>query len=143
MFAISRNNETTQNMMSFESSQFKELDNLRTHPGRVTKKDASMEGTVRPMILVLADIMAVGRHSNYSPFLNPQLHERRPSPQRIYRQKKSFQAAYHGSAFARYLRFQKNTYNGIVTRHPFFRFLKVLLPRNLYLRPLGSRQGQV
>ena len=76
-------NESTQNMMSFESSQFKELDNLRTHPGRVTRKDVSMEGTVRPMILVLADIMAVGRHSSYSPFLNPQLHERRPSPQRF------------------------------------------------------------
>ena len=120
MFAISRNNETTQNMMSFESSQFKELDNLRTHPGRVTKKDASMEGTVRPMILVLADIMAVGRHSNYSPFLNPQLHERRPSPQRFYRQKKSFQAAYHGSAFARYMRSRTDAHNGIVARHPFF-----------------------
>ena len=106
--------------MSFESSQFKELDNLRTHPRRVTKKDASVEGTVRPMILVLADIMAVGRHSNYSPFLNPQLHERRPSsPQRFYRQKKSFQAAYHGSAFARYMRSQTDRHNGIVTRHPF------------------------
>ena len=131
------------NIMSFESSQFKELDNLRTHPGRVTKKDVSMEGTVRPMILVLADIMAVGRHSRYSPFLNPQLHERRPSPQRFYRQKKSFQAAYHGSAFARYMRSQTDRHNGIVTRHPFFRFLKVLLSRNLYLKPLGSRQGQV
>ena len=106
--------------MSFESSQFKELDNLRTHPGRVTRKDASMEGTVRPMILVLADIMAVGRHSHYSPFLNPQLHERRPSPQKKYRQKKSFQAAYHGSAFARYMRSQTDRHNGIVTRHPFF-----------------------
>ena len=111
-------------MMSFESSQFKELDNLGTHPRRVTRKDASMEGTVRPMILVLADIMAVGRHFSYSPFLNPQLHERRPSPQRFYRQKKSFQAAYHGSAFARYLRFQKDPNNGIVTRHPFFVFDK-------------------
>ena len=110
--------------MSLESSQFKELDNLRTHPGRVAKKDVSMEGTVRPMILVLADIMAVGRHSNYSPFLNPQLHERRPSPQRFYRQKKSFQAAYHGSAFARYMRSQTDRHNGIVTRHPFFAFKK-------------------
>ena len=110
--------------MSFKSSQFKELDHLRTHPGRVTKKDASMEGTVHPMILVLADIMAVGRHSNYSPFLNPQLHERRPSPQRFYRQKKSFQAAYHGSAFARYRRSQTDMHDGIVTRHPFFAFEK-------------------
>ena len=106
--------------MSFESGQFKELDNLRTHPGRVTKEVVSMEGTVRPMILVLADIMAFGRHSHYSPFLNPQLHERRPSPQRFYRQKKSFQAAYHGSYFARYLCSKRRTYNGIVTRHPFF-----------------------
>ena len=131
------------NIMSFESSQFKELDNLRTHPGRVTKKDASMEGTVRPMILVLADIMAFGRHSHYSPFLNPQLHERRPSPQRIYRQKKSFQAAYHGSAFARYLRFQKNTYNGIVTRHPFFSLKIVRLLRNLYLKSFGPVKGRI
>ena len=116
----SQYDESTTNMMSFESSQFKELDNLRTHPGRVARKDASMEGTVRPMILVLADIMAVGRHSHHSPFLNPQLHERRPSPQRFYRQKKSFQAAYHGSAFARYTRSQTDMPNGIVTRHPFF-----------------------
>ena len=106
--------------MGFESSQLTKLDNLGTHPRRVAKKDASMEGTVRPMILVLADIMAVGRHSNYSPFLNPQLHERRPSPQRFYRQKKSFQAAYHGSAFARCMRSQTDRHNGIVTRHPFF-----------------------
>ena len=106
--------------MSFESSQFKELDNLRTHPGRVTKEVVSMEGTVRPMILVLADIMAFGRHSRYSPFLNPQLHERRPSPQRFYRQKKSFQAAYHGGPFARYLWSKMDPYSGVVTRHLFF-----------------------
>ena len=107
-------------MMSFESSRFKELDNLRTHPRRVTKKETSVEGTVRPMILVLADIMAFGRHSIYSPFLNPQLHDRRPIPQIFYRQKKSFQAAYHENAFARYKLSQKGTHNGIVTRHPFF-----------------------
>ena len=107
--------------MRFErSSQLEVLFNQKTHPGRVTRKDASMEGTVRPMILVLADIMAVGRHSLYSPFLNPQLHERRPSPQRFYRQKKSCQAAYHGSSFAPYMCSQKDTYNGIVTRHHFF-----------------------
>ena len=129
--------------MSFESSQLTKLDNLGTHPRRVAKKDASMEGTVRPMILVLADIMAFGRHSHYSPFLNPQLHERRPSPQRIYRQKKSFQAAYHGSAFARYLRFQKNTYNGIVTRHPFFSLKIVRLLRNLYLKSFGPVKGRI
>ena len=116
----SENGDNTTKMMSFESSQYRELDSLRTHPRRVAKKDASMEGTVRPMILVLADIMAVGRHSNYSPFLNPRLHERRPSPQRFYRHKKSFQAAYHGSAFARYTRSQTDMPNGIVTRHPFF-----------------------
>ena len=119
--------------MSFKNYQLKNFDVLETHPGRVTRKDASMEGTVHPMILVLADIMAVGRHSNYSPFLNPQLHERRPSPQRFYRQKKSFQAAYHGSAFARYMRSQTDRHNGIVTRHPFFSFKKVRLLRNLYL----------
>ena len=130
--------------MSFESSShYREFDSLRTHPGRVAKRDVSMEGTVRPMILVLADIMAVGRHSHYSPFLNPQLHERRPSPQRFYRQKKSFQAAYHGSAFARYLRFQKNAYNGIVTRHPFFKFFKSPYPAEPLFKTtrLSSRAG--
>ena len=101
MVIFIKDDENTQNMMGFECSWLKKLDELKPHPGRVTMKDAFMEGTVRPMILVLADIMAVGRHSHYSPFLNPQLHERRPSPQRFYRQKKSFQAAYHGSAFAR------------------------------------------
>ena len=106
-------------MMGFESGQFKELDNLRTHPGRVTRKDASVEGMVRPMILVLADVMASGRHSCYSPFLNPQLHERRPNPQRFYRQNKSFQAAYHRSAFARYMPSQLDVHDGIVTRRPF------------------------
>ena len=131
------------NIMSFESSQFKELDNLRTHPGRVTKKDVSMEGTVRPMILVLADIMAVGRHSSYSPFLNPQLHERRPSPQRFYRQKKSFQAAYHRSAFARYMRSPTDRHNGIVTRHPFFSLKIVRLLRNLYLKSFGPVKGRI
>ena len=106
--------------MSLESGQFNKSDNLRTHPGRVAKEDAFMEGMVRPMILVLFDIMAVGRHSDFSPFLNPQLHERRPSPQTLYRHKKSFQSAYHGSSFAPYMCSQKDTYNGIVTRHHFF-----------------------
>ena len=115
----SKDNENITTMMSFESGQFKELDNLRTHPGRVTRKDASMEGTVRPMILVLADIMAVGRHSLYSPFLNPQLHERRPSPQSFNRQNESFQAAYHGSAFTRYLQPRMGLHSGMVARHPF------------------------
>lgn len=110
--------------MSFESIKFKKLDNLRTHPRRVTKRDAFMASTVRPMILVLADIMAVGRHLYYSPFLNPHLHDRRPIPQIFYRQKKSFQAAYHGSTFARTMRSQKDARNGIVTRHPFFVFDK-------------------
>ena len=107
--------------MRFErSNQLEVLFNQKTHPGRVTRKDASMEGTVRPMILVLADIMAVGRHSLYSPFLNPQLHERRPSPQRFYRQWKSFQAAYRGDAFARNVWSRMDLHNGIVTRHPFY-----------------------
>ena len=119
MVIFIKNDENTQNMMGFECSWLKKLDELKPHPGRVTMKDAFMEGTVRPMILGLADILAVGRHSHYSPFLNPQLHERRPSPQRFYRQNKSFQAAYHRSAFARYMPSQLDVHDGIVTRRPF------------------------
>ena len=35
--------------MSFESYQLKNVDILETRPGRVTRKDVSMEGMVRPI----------------------------------------------------------------------------------------------
>ena len=92
--------------------KLKKLNNLGTHPGRVTGKDASMEGMVRPTTLV--------RHSSCNPFLNPQMHERRPNPLRFHRQMKFFQSAYHGGPFARYLRYRIYRYSGVVTRHPFF-----------------------
>jgi len=98
--------------MSFENNQLIRLNNLRTHPRRVTRKDASMEGMVRPTILA--------RHSGCNPFLNPQMHERRPNPLRFHRQMKFFQAAYHGGPFARYLWSKMDPYSGVVTRHPFF-----------------------
>lgn len=107
-------------MMSLESSQFKELDNLRTHPGRVTRKDTSVEGIVRPMILVKNSVIAVGKHLHFTPFPNPQMHERRPNPLRFYRQKKFFQSAYHRSAFARSPRSQVGLDYGMVARHPSF-----------------------
>ena len=131
-------------MMSLKSTRFDESGTIKTHPGRVTREVAFVAGTVRPMILVLADIMAFGRHLNYSPFLkNPQLHERRPSsPQRFYRQKKSFQAAYHGSTFARSMQSKMDKHNGIVTRHPFFRFRKVIAGRSLCLNLFYHCQGQ-
>ena len=100
------------NKVIFVRDQLKKLNNLGTHPGRVTGKDASMEGMVRPTILV--------RHSSCNPFLNPQMHERRPNPLRFHRQMKFFQAAYHGSSFACYLRSKIDPYSGVVTRHPFF-----------------------
>ena len=99
--------------MSFESYQLKNnVDILETHPGRVTRKGVSMEGMVRPT-------SSVG-HSNFYPFTNPQMHERRPNPQRFHRQMKFFQAAYHRNSFACY-RFSKiNHASRVVTRHLFF-----------------------
>ena len=98
--------------MSFESYQLKNVDILETHPGRVTRKDVSMEGMVR-------STSSVG-HSDFHPFTNPQMHERRPNPLRFHRQMKFFQAAYHGGPFARYLWSKMDPYSGVVTRHPFF-----------------------
>ncbi len=107
-------------MSYFENNYFRKLNDIRTHPGRVTKKDASVEGMVRPMVLVLDSLTAVGKHSCYNPFPNPQMHERRPNPLRFHRQKKFFQSAYHRSPFARSLHSQMGLHNGIVARHPLF-----------------------
>ena len=72
--------------MSFESYQLKNVDILETHPGRVTRKDVSMEGMVR-------STSSVG-HSDFHPFTNPQMHERRPNPLRFHRQMKFFQMVF-------------------------------------------------
>ena len=97
--------------MSFKSFQLQTVDILETHPRRVTRRDVSMEGMVRPT-------SSVG-HSNFYPFTNPQMHERRPNPQRFHRQMKFFQAAYHRNSFACY-RFSKiNHASRVVTRHLF------------------------
>ena len=98
--------------MSFESYQLKNVDILETHPGRVTRKDVSMEGMVR-------STSSVG-HSDFHPFTNPQMHERRPNPLRFHRQMKFFQAAYHGGPFACYLWSKMDPCSGVVTRHLFF-----------------------
>ena len=98
--------------MSFESYHLRNVDILETHPGRVTRKDVSMEGMVR-------STSSVG-HSGFHPFTNPQMHGRRPNPLRFHRQKKFFQSAYHRSPFARSLHSQMGLHNGIVARHPLF-----------------------
>ena len=120
--------------MSFKSFQLQTVDILETHPRRVTRRDVSMEGMVRPT-------SSVG-HSNFYPFTNPQMHERRPNPQRFHRQMKFFQAAYHRNSFACY-RFSKiNHASRVVTRRLFFWFGKVRLTQSPYLKSLGQRQGQ-
>ena len=107
---IKKSNIEIKNKMGFESFQLKNVDIIETHPGRVTRKDVSMEGMVRPISSVV--------HSGFYSFTNPQMHERRPNPLRFHRQMKFFQAAYHRSAFARYIWSQKDNCKGIVTRHP-------------------------
>jgi hypothetical protein len=79
----------------FKSKFIKKSDSPQTHPGRVARKEASMEGMVRPEVM--------GKHCSFIPFLNPQMHERRPTPLRFHRQMKFYQSAYRGSPFACYL----------------------------------------
>ena len=98
--------------MSFKSYQLQIVDILETHPRRVTRKDVSMEGMVRPT-------SSVGL-SNFYPFTNPQMHERRPNPQRFHRQMKFFQAAYHRNSFACNWLSKTDCYSRVVTRHLFF-----------------------
>ena len=98
--------------MSFESYQLKNVDILETHPGRVTRKDVSMEGMVR-------STSSVG-HSDFHPFTNPQMHERRPNPLRFHRQMKFFQAAYHRNSFACHWSSKTDRYSRVVARHLFF-----------------------
>jgi len=98
--------------MGFESFQLKNVDIIETHPGRVTRKDVSMEGMVRPISSVV--------HSGFYSFTNPQMHERRPNPLRFHRQMKFFQAAYHRNSFACCWLSKTDHHSRVVTRHPFF-----------------------
>ena len=98
--------------MSFKSFQLQTVDILETHPRRVTRRDVSMEGMVRPT-------SSVG-HSNFYPFTNPQMHERRPTPLRFHRQMKFSQAAYHRNSFACCWLSKADDRSGVVTRHLFF-----------------------
>ena len=99
--------------MSFKSYQLKNnVDILETHPGRVTRKEVSMEGMVR-------STSSVG-HSDFHPFTNPQMHERRPNPLRFHRQMKFFQAAYHRNSFACHWSSKTDRYSRVVARHLFF-----------------------
>ena len=98
--------------MSFKNYQLKNFDVLETHPGRVTRKDASMESMVHPTNSV--------EHSDFYPFTNPQMHERRPNPLRFHRQMKFFQAAYHRNSFACHWSSKTDRYSRVVARHLFF-----------------------
>ena len=98
--------------MSFKNYQLKDFYVLETHPGRVTRKDASMGSMVHPTHSV--------EHSNFYPFTNPQMHERRPNPQMFQRQTKFSQAAYHRSSFACYWLSKTDGHSGVVARHLFF-----------------------
>ena len=98
--------------MSFKNYQLKNFDVLETHPGRVTRKDASMESMVHFTNSV--------EHSDFYPFTNPQMHERRPNPRRFHRQTKFSQAAYHRNSFACCWLSKADGHNRVVTRHLFF-----------------------
>ena len=97
--------------MHFQSKLIKKLDSIQTHPGRVARKEASMEGIVRPKV--------IGKHCSFNPFLNPQMHERRPSPLRFHRQMKFYQSAYRGSTFACYLWSIMDFSSRVATRYLF------------------------
>ena len=98
--------------MHFKRKLIKGLDSPQTHPGRVARKEASMEGMVRPEVM--------GKHCSFIPFLNPQMHERRPNPLRFHRQMKFFQAAYHRNSFACHWSSKTDRYSRVVARHLFF-----------------------
>ena len=98
--------------MSFKSYQLKTVEILETHPRRVTRKDVSMEGMVRPN-------NSMGLSHFYS-FTNPQIHERRPTPLRFHRQMKFSQAAYHRNSFIYYWFSKTDGHGGVVARHLYF-----------------------
>ena len=98
--------------MHFKRKLIKGLDSPQTHPGRVARKEASMEGMVRPKVM--------GKHCSFIPFLNPQMHERRPNPQRFHRQTKFSQAAYRRNSFACCWLSKTDIHSRVVARHLFF-----------------------
>ena len=98
--------------MSFKNNQLKNFDVLETHPGRVTRKDASMESMVHSTNSV--------EHSDFYPFTNPQMHERRPNPRRFHRQTKFSQAAYRRNSFACCWLSKTDGRSRVVARHLFF-----------------------
>ena len=98
--------------MRFKSNQLNIFHDLETHPRRVTRRDVSMEGMVRPN-------NSMGLSHFYS-FTNPQMHERRPTPLRFHRQMKFSQAAYHRNSFACCWLSKADDRSGVVTRHLFF-----------------------
>ena len=102
--------------MSFNSYQLRNIDVLETYPGRVTRKGVSMGGMVRPTSSVV--------HSDFNSFTNPQMHERRPNPQRFHRQMKFSQAAYHRNSFACYWLSKSDCRSRVVTRHLLFNLQK-------------------
>ena len=108
---IQLRNKLSNIKMSFKSNQLKSFYDLETHPRRVTRKEVSMEGMVRPN-------NSMGLSHFYS-FTNPQMHERRPTPLRFHRQMKFSQAAYRRNSFACYRFSKKDSRSGIVTRHLF------------------------
>ena len=120
--------------MGFENFQLKNVDIIETHPGRVTRKDVSMEGMVRPISSVV--------HSGFYSFTNPQMHERRPNPLRFHRQMKFYQSAYHGSPFACYLWSIMDFGSRVATRYLFMPLKSP--PRSNLLKTFRapSRTGQ-
>ena len=98
--------------MRFKSNQLKSFYDLETHPRRVTRKDVSMEGMLRPN-------NSMGLSHFYS-FTNPQMHERRPTPLRFHRQMKFSQAAYRRNSFACYRFSKTDSRSRVVIRHLFF-----------------------
>ena len=100
--------------MHLKREHIKESDSPQTHPGRVARKEASMEGMVRPKVM--------GKHCSFIPLLNPQMHERRPSPLRFHRQMKFYQSAYRGSPFACYLWSIMDLASRVATRYLFMPF---------------------
>ena len=98
--------------MRFKSNQLNIFHDLETHPRRVTRKDVSMEGMLRPN-------NSMGLSHFYS-FTNPQMHERRPTPLRFHRQMKFSQAAYRRNSFACYRFSKTDSRSRVVIRHLFF-----------------------
>jgi len=98
--------------MGFKNYQLKNFDVLETHPGRVTRKDVSMESMVHSTYSV--------EHFDFYTFTNPQMHERRPNPRRFHRQTKFSQAAYHRNSFACCWLSKADGRSRVVARHLFF-----------------------